>query len=195
MSTTPDSFTLYPENLTDTVQMNAGIIVDAFDPETRQIGNILGATTNGISFDPHPSYEDFGADIDNIPGPTWQLKRLTRFDPTLTGTFKTVTPDLVNRLNAGGGFAVVDGQPDTSHIVPSHVLTAEDFQDVWVIGDYGGTGGFIAIHLRSALNTIGFRWKTAKDGKGTFDYEFHAHYDLTNPDVPPYEIYIKGQVA
>lgn len=186
-----ETFTLYPQDLPKTVQMNAGVIVDTFDPDTRQIGNILGATENGFTFKSNPTYEDFGSDIANIPGPTWQLKRLVRFDPVLSGTFKTVTEDLLNRLNAGGDFATSGGVVDKRHIIPSHVLTASDFQDVWAIGDYGNTG-FIAIHLKSTLNTIGLQWKTQKDGKGTFDLELHAHYDLDRPDDVPYEVYVIG---
>ena len=186
-----NSFTLYPQDLPKIVQMNAGIIVDSFVPATREIGNILGATDNGFTFKSNPTYEDFGADIANIPGPTWQLKRLIRFDPVLSGTFKTVTPELLNRLIAGGDFASSGSVVDRTHIIPSHVLTAADFQDVWAIGDYGSTG-FLAVHLKAALNTIGLQWKTQKDGKGTFDLEMHGHYDLEYPDVVPFDVHIIG---
>ncbi|MBR1558773.1 MAG: hypothetical protein IJ646_00890 [Clostridia bacterium] len=188
-------YTQFPADLAESVQMNAGIIVDDFTPSTGEIGRILGATNSGISFDPKPTYEDFGADIDNVPANTMQLKRVARFDPVVSGSFRTMTAALAKRLNAAG--AVAAG--DETHIVPSHALTVADFADVWVIGDYsnaGGNGtGFIAVHLRNALNATGFKWKTNKDGKGEFDYQFHGHYDLDHPDEVPFEIYVRPGVA
>lgn len=190
-------FTRYPGDLTDTVQMNAGIIVDAFDPATGVVGSILGATNNGVTFQPNPAYEDLGADIDNVPPNAMQLKRVKHYDPALSGSFRTMTAALAARLSGAGSFESGSG----SHYVPSHALKASDFRDVWVIGDYSAhnTGaaqaGYIAIHLRRALNANGFRWKTNRDGKGEFDFEFHGHYDLNDPDAPPFEIYVKAGAA
>jgi len=194
-------YTKYPGDLTENIQMNAGVIADDFTPSTGVIGNILGATNSGISFDPKPTFEDFGADIDNMPENTWQMKRVKSYDPTLSGSFRTVTAALVKMLNGAAGFAV----GDNTHIVPSHELRAAHFKDVWVIGDYSdrnsGTGssgpyaGFIAIHVKHALNVTGFKWKTNKDGKGEFDFEYHGHYDLNSPDDPPYEVYIRHGVG
>lgn len=188
-------YTKVPADLTQTVQMNAGVIVDGFTPSTGVIGNLLGATSSGVSFEPNPIYEDFGADVDNVPANAWQLKRIVGYDPALSGSFRTMTPALAKQLTGAGS---VDG----ARIVPGHSLTQADFSDVWVIGDYSnlnsGTGasapyaGYIAIHLKHALNAHGFRWRTRKDGKGEFDFEFHGHYDLTAPDEAPFEIYIRA---
>ena len=87
-----------------------------------------------------------------------------------------------------------------ARIVPSHALTAQDFSDIWIIGDYANAGegedaGYVAIHLKHALNATGFRWRSHKDGKGEFDFEFHGHYDLSDPDDAPFEIYIRGNAA
>ena len=191
-------YTLYPANLTEAVQMNAGILVDAFTPSTGEIGGILGATSSGIAFDPHPNYEDFGADIANVPANTRQLKRLVGYDPVVSGSFKTMTAALARQLTAAGAYGTAENgnTPDETHIIPSHALTAEDFTDIWVIGDYSnGDGGYIAVHLKGALNAIGFRWKTNKDGKGEFEFEFHGHYDLDHPDDVPFEIYVRAGSA
>lgn len=194
-------YTRYPADLTETVQMNAGVIVDGFTPATGVIGNLLGATNSGITFDPNPEYEDFGADIDNVPANCWQMKRVVGYDPALSGSFRTMTAALAKRLSGAAGYA----GGDSTRIVPAHALKPTDFQDVWVIGDYSnqnaGTGstapyaGYIAIHLKHALNANGFRWKTRKDGKGEFDFEFHGHYDLAYPDDAPFEIYVKAGAA
>ena len=177
------------------MQLNAGIVVDGFTPATGVIGNILGATKGGLSFDANPSYEDFGEDVDNVPANTRQLKRLLGYDPVLSGTFVTVTAALAAKL-AGAAAA------ENAHVVPAAELTSAHFADVWVIGDYSahneGTGsgqsyaGFAAVHIKNALNTKGFSWQSAKNGKGEFPFEFHGHYDITDIDDAPWEIYVRA---
>lgn len=190
------AFTQYPGDLPQTVQMNAGFIAATFDPETGEYDDILGATSDGITFNPNPTYEDFGADIDNVPANTWQMKRLTAYDPTASGTFKTMTAALAKRLLPGSDFAT----GSTTHIIPTSTLTAADFDDIWIIGDYsdvntGANAGYMAIHLMSAMNNTSLQWKTNKDGKADFAFEFHAHYDLTSPDTVPFEVYVKPGTA
>lgn len=186
-------YTRFPDDLTQKVQMNAGIICKTFDPETGEADELLGATSSGITFNPNPTYEDFGADIDNVPANTYQLKRVVSYDPSASGSFRTMTAALMGELSGAGDF---DAE-DTAHYVPSHALKTSDFVDVWIIGDYseknvGAGAGFIAIHLMHALNTTGFQWKTNKDGKGEFAFDYHGHYDLSAPDTVPFEVYVKA---
>ena len=186
-------FSKVPNDTFSTLQMNAGILVDEFTPETGVIGNIIGATTGGLSFNANPTYEDFGSDVDNVPANTKQLKRIRSYDPAVSGNFVTVTAAMAKELNGAGDFAT----GDETHIIPSHVLKDTDFNDIWLVGDYSdkntGTGkaGYVAIHIIDALNTTGFQWTTTKDGKGQFAFDYHGHYDMTNPDVVPFEIYVK----
>ena len=189
-------FSKVPNDTFSTLQMNAGILVDEFTPATGVIGNIIGATTGGLSFNANPTYEDFGSDVDNVPANTKQLKRVRSYDPAVSGNFVTVTAAMAKKLNGAGDFAT----GDATHIIPSHVLKDTDFNDIWIVGDYsdknknGGTGttaGYVAIHIIDALNTTGFQWTTTKDGKGQFAFDYHGHYDMTNPDTVPFEIYVK----
>ena len=187
-------YTQVPSTTFEQLQMNAGILVDDFTPDTGVIGNILGATTGGFTFNSNPNFSDFGEDIDNVPANTMQLKRITSYDPALSGTFLTVTPELAKLLVGSAGVS------DTIHVIPLQELTESDFDDVWIIGDYsdkntGSSAGFVAIHLMNALNTAGFQWTTTKDGKGQFAFEFHGHYDIDDVEEVPYEIYIKTGTA
>lgn len=176
------------------LQMNAGIIVDSFVPSTGVIGNILGATSGGLSFNSNPEYTDFGEDVDNVPANTWQLKRITSYDPVISGTFLTVTAALAGKLSGAGAI----DSTDTSLFVPSHSLSEDDFEDIWIIGDYSDkndgatTAGFVAIHIMNALNTTGFQLQTGKNEKGQFSFEFHGHYDLEDIEDVPFEIYVKA---
>lgn len=184
-------YTQVPADTFEKLQLNAGILVDDFAPATGVIGNILGATSGGISFASNPTYTDFGEDIDNVPNNMMELKHLSAFDPTMSGTFLTVTAAVAKML-----VGAADIGTDTTKVVPRQQLLSTDFDDVWWIGDYsdkntGSTAGFIAIHLINALNTSGFQIQSGKDAKGTMSFEFHGHYSIESQDTVPFEIYVK----
>lgn len=174
------------------VQMNAGILVDSFDPATGEVGNIIGATSGGLQFNASPSYKDMGEDVDNCPKNMKELKMLESLEVTMGGTFVTITPATAKILAASD----IDSE-DGSHIVPRNDLRDEDFQDLWWIGDYsdvntGAEAGFVAIHLMNALNTGGFQIQSTDKDKGKFAFTFTGHYSMNAQDKVPYEIYIKG---
>ncbi len=187
-------FTQVPMNTFESIQINAGILLNEFTPATGEYerDNIIGATTGGNSFESNPEMNDFGEDIDNVPANTWQLKRLGSFNPVLSGSFVTADTKLGKMLVAA---ADIDSGDET-HIIPRDALNKEDFQDIWLVGDYSAKngknkGGYIAIHVKHALSTGGFALQTEKNEKGQFSYEFTGHYDLDNIEDPPFEIYIK----
>lgn len=186
-------FTRVPDDTFEKLQLNAGILVDAFTPATGVIGNILGATTGGIQFSTNPEFTDFGEDIDNVPNNMMELKHLNQFDPQMSGTFLTCTPALAKSLV---GAADIDSG-DATRVIPRAELLASDYDDVWWIGDYsdvntGANAGFIAIHLMNALNTAGFQIQSTKNEKGQLAFEYHGHYSIAAQDTVPFEIYVKG---
>lgn len=189
-------YTKMPADAFAHLQLNAGILVDTFTPETGEIGNILGATSGGVNFNSNPSYSDFGEDVDNCPANTKQLKHLEQYDASMAGTFLTCSASGIAGLLAA---ADVDSS-DTTHVIPRGELLESDFKEVWWIGDYsdkntGNNAGFLAIRLKNALNTTGFQIQSGKNAKGTMSFEYHAHYDITNMDEVPFDIYCKEGTA
>ena len=185
-------YTKIPASTFENLQLNAGILVDTFNPETGEIGNLLGATTGGITFNDTVNFSDFGDDIDNCPKNTKELKKVDSHEVKMSGTFVTVTAEVAKKLAA---VADIDGQNST-HIIPRNDLAQTDFTTVWWIGDYsdvntGDGAGFIAIKLFNALSTGGFQIKTTDKKKGNFAFEFTGHYSIDAQDVVPYEIYVK----
>lgn len=185
-------YTRVPEDAFKHLQMNAGILADGFNPATGEVENLLGATTGGISFASNPSFSDFGADMDNVPKNTMELMQLEGYDPAASGTFLTVSAASIKSLV---GAAKIDEQ-NAAHIVPRNKLETTDFTDIWMIGDYsdkntGDAAGFLAIHLKNALNTSGFSIKTVDKNKGQMAFDYHAHYSLASQDEVPFEIYCK----
>lgn len=185
-------YTQIPQNTFKNLQLNAGIIVSSFNPTNGEVDGIVGATTGGISFNASPEYSDFGEDIDNCPKNTKELKKLTDWGVTMTGTFVSVTKDLAKQLVAVGD---VDAEDET-HIIPRSDLLLTDFTDIWFVGDYsdvntGASAGFLAIHLFNALSTGGFSIQTGDKAKGNFAFEFTGHFSLDAQDTVPFEIYVK----
>lgn len=185
-------YTQIPSTAFQNIQLNAGILVDSFDPVTGVIGKLLGATTGGVNFTDSVEYEDFGEDIDNCPKNMLELKKLTSHDVTMSGTFVTLSAATAKMLVAVGD---VD-EADETHIIPRNDLLTTDFVTVWWIGDYsdvntGDNAGFVAIHMLNALNTGGFQIQSTDKGKGQFAFEFTGHYSMDAQDTVPYEVYIK----
>lgn len=189
-------FTKVDENAFEQLQLNAGILVDEFTPSSGEIGNILGATTGGISFTSTPTFTDFGEDVDNVPNNMKEFKKLDGYDCHMTGNFLTCTAALAKMLVGAADIAT----GDSTKVVPRGDLLAADFKELWWVGDYsdkntGATAGYIAIHLLNALNTSGFGIQSTKNGKGQLAFDFQGHYSLSAQDTPPFEIYVKAGTA
>lgn len=179
--------TKLPEKVFEHIQMNAGILLSTFDPETWAISasNIIGATSGGVNFTDTPSYVDYGEDIDNCPKNTKELKEIESREIKISGTYVSVTAAQIKDL-----VGAADLDSTKAIITPRTTLSDSDFSDIWFVGDYGN-GGFIAINLKNALSTTGFALQTTDKAKGTFAFEYTAHYTLDDADTVPYTVYVK----
>ena len=119
-------YTQVPSDLFKKIQINAGIIVSAFDPETGAITatNILMATSGGCSFSAEPSFTDFGEDIDNVPKNTMELKEIESIEVKLSGTAVTMDTAQAKSFMAAADVA-------GNKVTPRADLKAEDFKDIW----------------------------------------------------------------
>lgn len=168
------------------LQLNAGVLLTSFDPDAGAVEEsaIFGATTGGVRFSAAPAFSDFGADIDNCPKNTKELKRVDDWTVTMSGNFITVDTGSAKVLVAIADEA--DGK-----ITPRVTLEKDDFADIWWVGDYSDVdGGFIAIHLLNALSTGGFSIQTGDKAKGQFAFEFTGHFSMDAQDTVPFEIYV-----
>lgn len=183
-------FTKIPENTFKNIQLNAGIILSAFDVESPAVvdANIIGATSGGFNFVAAPTYSDYGDDIDNCPKNMKELKKLENWEVKLSGNFVSVTGASVRTLVGAGDIS-------GDKITPRNDLVDADFADIWWVGDYSDennetSGGFIAVHMLNSLNTGGFNIKSTDKGKGQFSFEFTGHYSIEAQDTVPFEVYV-----
>lgn len=186
-------FTKIPDTAFDEIQLNAGVLSTTFTPSSGEIGDILAATSGGISFEATPTYTDFGEDIDNCPKNTKELKKLDSWDVKMSGSFVTVTATSA-KMMVGAADTAKEGTADK--ITPRNDVLDTDFGDIWLVGDYSSkngdtNGGFVAIHMLNALSTGGFKLQTADKNKGTLSFEFTGHYSIEDQSTVPFEIYIK----
>lgn len=191
-------FTQIPANTFKQLQLNAGILLNEFNPAEASFttSDILGATSGGINFTAQAEYLDFAEDVDNAKKNMMEFKVLDDWTATMSGTFVSMTPALAKLLVGAGAIDSVNA----SKIVPRNDLDTTDFTDLWWVGDYsdktGATnGGFLAIHLLNALSTGGFQIQSGDKAKGQFAFEFTGHYTNTSPDTVPFEIYAKAGTA
>lgn len=188
-------YTKIPETTFKNIQLNAGVLLSAFNPESATFANesIIGATTGGVNFTATPTFSDYGEDIDNCPKNMKELKKLDAWEISLSGTYVTVDANAVKALV---GAADVSG----NKITPRNDLKLTDFTDVWWVGDYSDqngetNGGFVAIHMMNALSTGGFAIKSSDNGKGNFAFTYAAHYSMSAQDTVPFEVYVKAGTA
>lgn len=195
-------FTQIPTDTFKKLQLNAGILTTEFDPATGELtaSNIIGATSGGVSFEATPSFTDFGEDIDNCPKNTKELKKLDSWEAKMSGSFVTMDTNVATSVIGTAAVA----SDDQTKVVPRNYVEAEDFKNIWWVGDYSdinedgssaGKAGFIAIKLINALSTGGFKIQSGDKAKGTFEFEYTGHYSLENIDTVPFELYIKAGSA
>ena len=188
-------YTKIPETTFQNLQLNAGVLLSAFDPGTATVANesIIGATTGGVNFTATPTFSDYGEDIDNCPNNMMELKKLDSWEISMSGTYVTVDANAVKALV---GAADVSG----NKITPRNDLELTDFTDIWWVGDYSDkngetNGGFVAIHMMNALSTGGFAIQSSDNRKSNFAFTYTAHYSMSAQDTVPFEVYVKAGTA
>ena len=180
-------FTQIPQNTFEGMQLDAGMLLKTFDPETGAAPNdedIICATTGGITVSCVPTYSDMGEDVDNCPNNMLELMKLDSWECKIAFTSLGTSPESI-RL-ALGAADVTEGK-----ITPRNELKDTDFSDIWWVGDRAD-GGLVAVCLKNALSTGGFSLKTSKNGKGQVSVELSGHVSIDAQDVVPMEFYSKA---
>lgn len=188
-------FTKIPETTFQNLQLNAGVLLSAFNPTEPTVDNkaIIGATSGGVSFTATPTFSDRGEGIDNCPKNMKELKKLDSWEIGMSGSYVTVDVDAVKSLISA---ADVEG----NKITPRNDVLDKDFVDLWWVGDYSDengetNGGFVAIHMMNTLSTGGFSIQSSDKGKGTFAFTYTAHYSMNAQETVPFEVYVQSGAA
>ena len=179
-------FTKIPKDTFDGMQLDAGVILNTFDPtdpEEPEDEDIVCATTGGIKVDCVPTYSDLGEDVDNCPVNMKELKHLDSWECSMSFTSLGTTQEAI-RLSLGAADVTVS----SGKIVPRRDLDQNDFTDLWWVGDKAN-GGLVAVKLLNALSTDGFSLQTTKSGKGQISVVLTGHVSIDEQDTMPMEFY------
>lgn len=183
-------FTKISEDAFDTFQLDAGVLLNTFDPanpDEPDDEDIICATTGGINPQCIPTYSDMGEDVDNVPANMMEFKHLDGWDCKIATTALGTSPEVIQLAL---GAADISG----SKITPRRNLKTSDFTDLWWVGDRAD-GGMVAIKLMNALSTGGFAIQTTKNGKGTISLEITGHVSIADQDTIPMEFYSADPVS
>lgn len=177
------AFTRIPENTFTGLQLDAGILLNTFDPASPEVSDedIICATTGGITISAIASYEDMAEDVDNAPLNVKELKKLTGWDCKISTTALGNDPETI-RLALGAA------DKAGKRIVPRRELKQSDFGTIWWVGDRAD-GGFVAVKLFNALSTGGLSLQTIKNGKGQISIELTGHVSIDAQNKVPMEFY------
>lgn len=179
-------FKKIPQDTFETMQMDAGVLLNTFDPTTPAEpadSAIITATTGGINIVCQPSYSDMGEDVDNVAPNMKELKHLDSWLCRISTTALDTSPE---GLKLSLGAADVD--TNSGKITPRSTLQQSDFTDIWWVGDKAG-GGLVACHLFNALSTEGLSIQTTKNGKGQTTLKLEGHVSINAQNVVPMEFY------
>lgn len=180
-------FTVIPQDTFDGLQLDAGVLLNTFDPATPTAPAdeaIICATTGGITVACVPTFSDLGEDVDNVPNNMKELKHLDGWECTMSTNSLGTSPALIKMAL---GCADIDGT-DTSKIVPRADLKQSDFSDIWWVGDRAD-GGMVAVQLKNALSTGGFSLQTTKNGKGQIALTITGHVSINDQKTVPMVFY------
>ena len=179
-------FTVIPQDTFEGLQLDAGVLLKTFDPETGAAPkdeDIICATTGGINPSCVPTYSDFAEDVDNAPVNLMEFKNLDGWECKLGFTSLGTSAESI-RLALGAA----DIDAATGKIVPRRRVKLTDFSDIWWVGDRAD-GGCVAICLENALSTGGFSLQTTKNGKGQVSMELTGHVSIKDQEKVPMEFY------
>lgn len=174
----------------DNIQINAGMILKTFSPSAPSApsaANVVCATTGGITANCTPTFEDFGADIDNCPNNTMEMKKITGWDCTFSFTALDINEETI-KLSLGAAASIGNEIQPKAEVIPAH------FKTLWFVSERVDDK-IIAISLKNALSTGGFAYKTQKNGKGQLTITLTGHISIEDQETVPMAFYICSEDA
>ena len=174
------------------LQLNAGVLLTSFDPESGEISeeSIVGATRGGGSFSAVPTVHQ--ASADGVPTNYVGLDRIDEWVVKLSSTLIEVTAANVKRA-LGCTVKETKGATYTKYTCGNEISDS-DYSDIWWVGAMSN-GKKIAIHIMKGMNKSGFTLTLTDKGEGTFPIAIignYAYADLEGGQAP-FEIYLANE--
>ena len=185
-------------NTSKHLQLDAGAFLKDYDPTTdtwatAKATKLIGATAGGGSFAAVPAIRRI--EVDGVKGATKGFEALDEWQVTMTANVKELTADLLKMALATGSYAGAKSpSSETSNnynkITASNELADSNYlTNITWVGRLSGSSIPVIIVLKNALCTNGLTLTTQDKNEGVVALTLTGHYDPSNLDDPPFEIY------
>ncbi len=185
-------------NTSKHLQLDAGAFLKNYDPTqdtwaTAKATKLIGATAGGGSFAAVPVIRRI--EVDGVKGATKGFEALDEWQVTMTANVKELTADLLKMALATGSYAGAKSpSSETSNnynkITASNELADSNYlTNITWVGRLSGSSIPVIIVLKNALCTNGLTLTTQDKNEGVVALTLTGHYDPSNLDDPPFEIY------
>lgn len=185
-----NNFSIIPADVLEQIQMNAGILLSAYNPTTpfAEIDDsmIIAVTTGGINAVCNVQSTDLLEDVDNAPNNTMEGRIITGYECTMS--FTSIKFNAENAAWALGSATTTTLSGGAKKIVPKIDVAQTDYKDIWWVCDKTN-GGAWAVLLKNAMSTGGLNMQSTKNGKGTNQVTLTGFYSAANIKDVPMEFY------
>jgi hypothetical protein len=190
----PTTFGSYNSKTAESYQLDAGAVfknwefgIDTYETAIKA-GKLIGATQGGNSLSVIPTMRQVQAD--GAKGPWKDGEVIDAWKCTLTANFLEMTKDVIK---AGLGASTIDTDSNGFYdiIQAAQYVCSDDYIDniAWV-GRISGSNKPFVVVLKNVLANSGLTFSPADNAEGIVPVTFVAHYDPSDLDTPPVNIYV-----
>lgn len=179
------------------LQLDAGAFFKNWDVATDTFqtasAKLIGATAGGGSFAAVPTIRRI--EVDGVKGATKGFEALDEWQVTLTANVKEITAESMKLALATASSVEAKSPSSVSEnnyikVTASNEIADENYiGNVTWVGRLSGSNLPIVIVVKNALCTNGLTLTTADKAEGVIAVTLTGHYDLSDLDTPPFEIY------
>lgn len=180
------------------LQLDAGAFLKNYDVTTDTWATakgtkLIGATAGGGSFSAVPTIRR--VEVDGVKGATKGFEALDEWVVTMTANVKEITAEALQLALATGTSTATKspssaGSNNYNKITAANELADANYIDniTW-IGRLSGSELPVIIVMKNALCTNGLTLTTADKAEGVIALTLTGHYDPSDLDTVPFEIY------
>ena len=180
------------------LQLDAGAFLKNYDVASDTWASakgtkLIGATAGGGSFSAVPTIRR--VEVDGVKGATKGFEALDEWVVTMTANVKEITAEAL-QLALATGTSVATKSPSSADSNNYNKITAANeladanyIDNITWIGRLSGSELPVIIVMKNALCTNGLTLTTADKAEGVIALTLTGHYDPSNLDAVPFEIY------
>lgn len=178
-------------NTPDKLLLDAGAFFKNYDLtktyDQQASGALIGATAGGGSFSAIPTVRKI--EVDGGKENVEQLQTIDGWVVTLTANVKEVTVDTL-KLALGAAESATSTAPAGTKITGKSDFESTDYlTNITWVGRLSGSQSPVVIVIKNAISLNGLSMTMADKSEATIPVTITGHYDLSDLDTPPFEIY------